>query len=384
MSHKLHLNSWQAELASRFVHFSKPAIKVLALYSFGVILTTAFGLSAIALFLSKHLGKSYDSVRKRLREFYLDKDSKSGAAQGIKRAEFDVTTAFAPLLEWILSLWEGRHLPLVIDVTNLGERFHVLCVSVVVRGTAIPVAWKVLAGGKAEAWNPHWKVLLTSLKAAIPNDYFVIVLSDRGLESTFLFKSIVELGFHPVMRIKKCGKFKPTGWSKFYPLSKLVSKKGVKIACEGHVYETKPLRATLLGRWDEEHEDSWLILTDLAPKSAQALWYGLRTWIEQGFKVLKGGGWGWDKTRMEDPDRVERVWLVLAVATLWVTALGVDDEVRSEQEEERRRAERDLKNAAERVCDATHVVQRRDAVKKKGRPQMGPANTESIHYILPL
>ena len=33
-------------------------------------------------------------------------------------------------------------------------------------------------------------------------------------------------------------------------------------------------------------------------------------------------GWQWHRTRRLDPDRVDRHWLVLAVATLWVLAHG--------------------------------------------------------------
>ena len=43
--------------------------------------------------------------------------------------------------------------------------------------------------------------------------------------------------------------------------------------------------------------------------------YGLRAWIEQGFKKIKGGGWQWHSTRMTDPARVERLWLAIVLAT---------------------------------------------------------------------
>jgi|GEM_PF-6692700 len=45
-------------------------------------------------------------------------------------------------------------------------------------------------------------------------------------------------------------------------------------------------------------------------------------WCEQGFKRLKRGGWQWQHTRMTDPARVARMWLTLAVATLWTVTLG--------------------------------------------------------------
>src|SRR5207247_10462089 len=128
-------------------HPPTPVIAVLALYSFGMLLAHVCGLSRVALFLAQHLHRPFHALRKRLREFYLEADAKSGVRQGRKRRAFDVAGCFAPLLRWLLSLWSGRHLALALDVTNLADRFHVLCVSVVVRGVGIPVAWKVLHGG---------------------------------------------------------------------------------------------------------------------------------------------------------------------------------------------------------------------------------------------
>jgi hypothetical protein len=48
----------------------------------------------------------------------------------------------------------------------------------------------------------------------------------------------------------------------------------------------------------------------------------LRSWIEQFFKDCKRGGWQWQRTRMTDPARAERLWLALAVATLWLVRVG--------------------------------------------------------------
>ena len=67
---------------------------------------------------------------------------------------------------------------------------------------------------------------------------------------------------------------------------------------------------------------SSLAVTDLDPDQAEGLWYGMRSWIDEGFKLLKRGGWQWPATRMTDPDRVERLLLVLAVATRYVLAVG--------------------------------------------------------------
>ena len=56
----------------------------------------------------------------------------------------------------------------------------------------------------------------------------------------------------------------------------------------------------------------WVVLTDKAPDDVDLGAYGLRVWIEQGFRTLKRMGWQWHRTRRQDPDRVARHWLVLA------------------------------------------------------------------------
>lgn len=367
MSRHHQLTSWQAELATRFPDFSTPVVAVLALYSFGVLLAHSCGLASVVLVLSRHLALDPFAARKRLREFYLDAKDKSGSKHGQKRKHFEVRLAFAPLLRWILSLWEGKQLALAIDVTNFGDRFHVLCVSVLIRGLALPVAWKVLPGGVKDPWNPHWVTLLDTLKPAVPADWTVVVASDRGLESPALFAAIVSLGWHPLMRIKKGGSFRPTGWGRFVPIQTLAGRIGVSFAAQGQAYSGRQMRCTLLARWEEGYAEPWLVLTDLPPESARAVWYGLRTWIEQGFKVIKSGGWQWGRTRMEDPARVERLWLVMAVASVWVVAVGVDDEVRETQRRERREVERQMSESVSQARAREQAEQKRRQKQQEAR-----------------
>jgi hypothetical protein len=363
------LTQWQKELEGRFPELPATTVLVLALYSFGMILAKASGLSSVVLFLASHLGGSPAALRKRLREFYLDAADKSGFRQGVKRRDLDVCRCFAPLLGWVLSLWSGRYLPLAIDVTNLGERFHVLCLSVVVRGVAIPVAWKVLLGGVPEAWNPHWQALLRRLRPAVPVGWTVLVLSDRGLESPELFGFITEQGWHPVMRAKKGGKFRPRGWRCFYLMGQLVRRVGDSFYAEGTAYAGAKLPCTLLACWGEGHAEPWLLLTDLPPEAGSAVWYAFRFWIEQGFKVIKGGGWDWQKTRMEDPARVERLWLVMAVATLWLVALGAEDEAREE-------AEAELRRAGQRLAESCQEAQARQQRQRQRLQRQKEAQQE--------
>jgi hypothetical protein len=38
--------------------------------------------------------------------------------------------------------------------------------------------------------------------------------------------------------------------------------------------------------------------------------------------MTKQGGWQWQRTRMTDPQRAARLWLAVAVATLWLLSVG--------------------------------------------------------------
>jgi hypothetical protein len=84
----------------------------------------------------------------------------------------------------------------------------------------------------------------------------------------------------------------------------------------------RQVECTLLALGEEGYTDPWLVLTDLPPAASDAGWYGLRAWIEQGFKITKRAGWQWHRTRMSDPDRAARLWLAVAVATLWLLSVG--------------------------------------------------------------
>jgi hypothetical protein len=218
---------------------------------------------------------------------------------------------------------------LALDATTLGERFVVLAVSVVYRGCAIPVGWVILPAGEQHAWKHEWLRLLRQLRPAVPATMTVIVLADRGLYARWLFVRIVRLGWHPFLRVNAGGTFRPAGARHFRRLGTFAPTPDSRWQGTGTAFQGKQsrLRCTLLAWRKAGCKDVWLILTDLPPDVADAGWYGLRAWIEQGFKITKRGGWQWQRTRMTDPERATRLWLAVAVATLWLLSVGGAAEV---------------------------------------------------------
>ena len=165
--------------------------------------------------------------------------------------------------------------------------------------------------------------MLRQVYRAVPPTWTVIVLADLGLYARWLFRRITRLGWHPFLRINNGGTFRPTGERQGVPLKTLVPQPGSQWSGTGVAFKGRQrrLRCTLLARWEPGYQDPWLILTDLPPAVGEVCWYGLRAWIEQGFKRTKRGGWQWQQTPMTDP-RGRRAWLAIAVATLWLVSVG--------------------------------------------------------------
>lgn len=316
------LYPWTQELATRLPVLNPALAAVLALWTVGIVLARCCGLDSVTVQIASLLARPFDTVRQRLREFYQEASQKRGS----HRKDFRVDGCFAPLLRWVTSFWSDKRVALALDVTNLGSRFHVLCISALYGGIGIPIAWKIVIGNQPDPWHPHWCSLLQALQGVLGSEWQVVVVSDRGLESSRLFREIVALGWHPLMRIKRAAAFRPKGWRHWYSGSELVPQRGGRFAMRGLAYKSEPLACTLLGIWDERHEDAWLLLTDLPPKAANPCWYAWRAWIEQGFKVSKSAGLDWQNSRMTNPERAERQFLAIAVTTLWLVAVGSEVE----------------------------------------------------------
>jgi len=308
-------------------HLSVAQAETLSLWSFGTVLAGSGCQSAVLTALEPVVGPAHaPALRNRLREWLYDGADKHAAC----RAEIDIGACFGPLLAWVLRWWRGEELALALDATALKGRLVVASVSVLYRGMAMPVAWYVTHGHRPGAYLAPALDLLRTLATVVPPTMRVLVMADRGLWSPRLWGTIQDLGWHPLMRVRPDATFRPQGGERIAART-LVPEPGRSWIGAGVAFKHAPVRqaATLVAVWDIDQKEPWLLLTDLPPEHVEPGWYGLRTWIELGFRALKSFGWHWERSRRIEPQRVARHWLILAVATLWTAAVGtrVEDAV---------------------------------------------------------
>ena len=234
----------QQVIETHLPHLSRSQLAGLVLWVCGTILAGSACQNAVAAALSTK--GNWDNLRQRLREWLYDGGDRARPCQ----TELDVSLCFAPLLRWVLTWWCSDRLALAVDPTLKGDDTTAIVISVVYRGCAIPVAWRILHANKPGAWMDPIVELLQALAPAVPEDMTVIVLCDRGLASPKLWKQILAQGWHPYMRYPKNVTFCAEGGRRL-PARAFVPRPDTAWTGSGTAFSkaTVKRRCTLLAVW---------------------------------------------------------------------------------------------------------------------------------------
>src|SRR3954463_8948494 len=176
------LDPMERALAERLPHLRPPQRRGLALWVLGAVLAQSACQSAVIAALLPWL--PYHALRQRLREWLLDGADKAAPCA----MQVEVDRCFAPMLRWVLGWWQGRELALAVDATAHREEVVALVVSVLYRGSAIPVAWAILPGNVPGPWLGPILRLSRQLRPAVPPGWTVLVPADPGLWSPRLWR----------------------------------------------------------------------------------------------------------------------------------------------------------------------------------------------------
>jgi len=309
--------------------------------AFAMVMADGCGMTRMCSYMAELSGQPMNTLRQKYREVYYEKEAKAGVKKrGDKRREIVVEEHFADLLAGVIQRWQGEHtLVLAMDASALGDRLTILSFSVAYRGCCIRVGWTIMPGKQEGSWRPHWERLLRVLAEAVPTAWTVYVMADRGLYAAWLYRAIQANGWHPFLRVKKGLGFRAQGEDAFSAVGERVKKPGREWKGQGEWSEKGDcMEGTLLVRWEEGYEEPIAVVTDLAPSHSKTAWYQLRFWIECDYKDGKRGWFHWEQTKMLNPERASRQWLVLAVVMQKAILLGGALEVQQEQAGQRRRS----------------------------------------------
>ena len=231
---------------------------------------------------------------------------------------------YKPLILSVLKDWPSdSKLYIALDTTALTP-FVLIRVSLIYRGRAIPLAWRALRFPSTRVSFAEYQPILDQVYALIAEGMVVILLADRGFVDEELLTYVRTHRWHIRLRLKgntivhlphrnPCQVRElcpPLGHASFFH----------NIALLGTAISPLHLAVALP---EDRPDDPWYVVSD-EPTDLRTLdEYGLRFDIEEAFLDEKSGGFQLESSELATTDAIERLVLILAIATIHFTSIGL-------------------------------------------------------------
>jgi hypothetical protein len=235
----------------------------------------------------------------------------------LSNPRIDPLRLYAGLLRGALGEFADDRLVVALDTTVLWNRFCVVQASLVWRGRAVPVAWKVVRHPSASVAFKDYRGVL-GFAARLLKGRRVVVLADRGFIHAELLRWARKAGWGFRIRCKR-----DVG---------LFLRGGQRLALRLSAGELRFYAGVFLGAarvpvevavgWEKGAKEPWIIVTDAAAGPDTLRDYGLRFAIEEGFLDSKSGGFQWEASKLRETEALQRLCLVMAAATLALVCQG--------------------------------------------------------------
>ena len=241
----------------------------------------------------------------------------------VKNERVVVSEFYEPFAGELIKAQGRRQIKVVIDGSQVGDGCMVLMLGLVRNNRLLPLCWRVYRGGKGHLGAEcHIEVLDMLLELTSPSKR-IVLLGDGEFDSIEMLRWLTEnTKWKFVVRTAKNSQI--LRGEKFVPVHELNVK-------AGEVVWVNDTRFTLSGQlgpftalawWREDCSEPIYLLSNFEDPDKICKLYGLRPIIETLFSDQKSRGFGIDKSRISDPERLERLLLAVCLAYLWMLWLG--------------------------------------------------------------
>ncbi|ABU56537.1 transposase [Roseiflexus castenholzii] len=278
----------------------------------GILLSGSVALSKIALYLP--LTAQAEGRIARIRRW-------------LKNVYVDVWQFYRPLLEKVLQGWQAAEAAVILDgVMVFGDRLQIFRLSLRHGSRAIPLSWVVVPGKGLTSVERLRPLIQRAAEFLAPRVGAVVFPADRGFRDVEWAALCLEVGWHYVIRLAN------------NTLITLEDGRRLSIAAPGvppgeacywrnaAITQSQDWPANLSVTWTKgargQAPELLAVMSDRRACNQRLREYGWRMSIEESFRDDKSGGFDLEHTRLQDPQRLERLLLAVAIATLWRHELG--------------------------------------------------------------
>lgn len=248
----------------------------------------------------------------------------------------DVHALYSPLFVQALQSWHHQRVYVALDTSMLWNTYCIVRLSLVYRGRAVPLVWKVFEHGSASISYEDYQALLDqAAQMLFPFHCEVIFLSDRGFADTCLMQHLMGLGWHFRIRIKESFYIYRTGKRARQVKNIHLGVGQTEFWHDVQITQERFGNVHLAVGRTLQSKERWVVISDQPTGLETFDEYGLRFDIEENFLDDKSNGFQLEASLIRSAEALERVCLVLAVATLYLVSVGTQ----VVQENKRRRVD---------------------------------------------
>jgi len=233
---------------------------------------------------------------------------------------------FQPMAECLLQGLVGHAVYLILDPTDLDAERCTVMIMLAYRGRALPLIWMSFEI-KPGMIQDSVTLLFTELRRWLPQGVKVYLLADREFHGVDMLDLICQQGWTPIVRCKGTvtatladgtqrplnAWTPPVGQMTFHPEVWLTAEQFGPLSLSTSCAPAKPGKDL----------DPWFIIsTEFAGPQIIRI-YEKRFWIEETFRDFKGYGFHLGETGVQDPERLDRLVLLIALACWWVISIGL-------------------------------------------------------------
>jgi hypothetical protein len=236
----------------------------------------------------------------------------------------DVHGLYGPLIQQAIAEWGTNVLYLALDTSLLWDAYCIVRISLIYRGRAIPMVWKVLQQPSSSVAYEAYSDVLDNAMSLLPLPCQVVFLADRGFADTHLMEHLKRLNWHWRIRIKSSFWIYRRGRHPCKANRLSLAWGEAQFWHDVNITHSHygPVHLALARRQDGKEE--WLVVSDEPTTVKTFEEYGLRFDIEENFLDDTSNGFQLESSLIRSAEALERLCLVLAITTLYLVSQGVE------------------------------------------------------------
>ncbi len=275
----------------------------------GLILSKTVNLTAWTPFVDSRAQYAQSTVRRFRR--WLDNE------------RIKVHSLYGVIIQEALTEWGENTLYLALDTSMLWEEYCLIRLSIIYRGRAVPLIWRVIEHQSSSVSLMAYRQLLDKAYQLLPAKTQVVFLADRGFADTSLMDYLSQiLQWHWRIRIKSSFLVCRKGHRRV-KINNIQLKRG-QARFWHHAYITKERFGTVHLALANPRgcQERWFIVSNQPTNVITFDEYGLRFDIEENFLDDKSNGFQLESSLIRSANALSRLCFVLAIATLFLVSQG--------------------------------------------------------------